>query len=91
MLAVSCKNSVALCSTGYTAETQLPVPFAADLEERLELAAAEVTQMREAIGHMGQRLEARDKAVAAQLQVCYCVVHGFGLHCTADLLALHTL
>ncbi len=43
--------------------------LAAGLEERLEVAAVEVTQMRESIGQMGQRLQARDKAVAVQLQV----------------------
>lgn len=40
-----------------------------DLEGRLELAAAEVTQMRDVIGQMAKRLDARDKAVSAQIQV----------------------
>eukprot|EP00879_Flechtneria_rotunda_P009197 GHRR01009630.1.p1 GENE.GHRR01009630.1~~GHRR01009630.1.p1 ORF type:complete len:1272 (+),score=735.33 GHRR01009630.1:134-3817(+) len=39
-----------------------------DLQGRLELAAAEVTQMREAISQMGLRLTERDKAVAAEIQ-----------------------
>lgn len=56
---------------------------AADLEGRLELAAAEVAQMREAVGQMGQRLEARDKAVAAQLQVSISCVEFAVARCSA--------
>lgn len=43
--------------------------FVGELEAKLEVAEAEVSQMRDAIGMMGQRLEAREKSVAAQLQV----------------------
>jgi hypothetical protein len=40
-----------------------------DLESKLEVAEAEVSQMRDAISMMSKRLEAREKNVAAQLQV----------------------
>jgi hypothetical protein len=43
---------------------------AGDLESKLEVAEAEVSQMRDAISMMSKRLEAREKSVAAQLQVC---------------------
>jgi hypothetical protein len=42
---------------------------AAELEDRLEVAASEVIEMREAINQMGHRMSERDKAVAAELQV----------------------
>jgi hypothetical protein len=46
---------------------------AGDLESKLEVAEAEVSQMRDAISMMSKRLEAREKSVATQLQVSQAV------------------